>query len=154
MFRFLSIVFLAGTLLEIASIIWVGSKLGVLPTLLLLIAGGVVGVSLFRSAGANAVAVLRSSIQDQRIIESLAGTTMVRVLAGVLFMVPGFLSDVAGLLLLVLPMHRWIGVKTPVRNGETSGFPRHRQEFGQVIEGEAVEITSEMTFHPANDQKS
>ena len=72
MFRFLSLIFLAGAVLEIASIIWVGSAIGVIPTILLLFAGAVVGVGLFRSAGANASATLRSSIQDQRIYESLA----------------------------------------------------------------------------------
>lgn len=153
MLRFLSILFLAGVILELASIIWVGSKIGVVPTILLLFGSGIVGVSLFRSAGANAAAVLRSSIQTQSLIESLAGATFTRIIAGVLFLVPGFLSDIAGLLLLFLPMHRWMGVKAHINVDVGPISPGNDKEFGQIIEGEAVEIAVNEAVLTQHDQK-
>ena len=50
MLRYLPAFLLIGFVLEISSIIWVGARLGVIATLLLLLAGGIAGLSLFRSA--------------------------------------------------------------------------------------------------------
>jgi UPF0716 protein FxsA len=141
MFRFLLLLFLAGAVVEIASIIWVGTAIGVISTVLLLAAGAILGVTLFRSAGANASAVLRSSIQDQHIYESLAGTTMTRILAGLLFLIPGFFSDLLGFLLLVLPVNRWLGTNTKIIAAERAPSSQRRDHAGPVIDGEAVEIT-------------
>ncbi len=154
MLRFLPIVFLAGGLLEIASIIWVGSAIGVIATLLLLMCGGVVGLGLFRSAGANAATALRSSIQDRRMYQSLAGTTMVRIFAGVLFIVPGFFSDIVALLLLVLPVNRWIARQaegSPAAGQPASGG---RRPNGLVIEGEAYEVTGDVDFEPPRNERN
>ena len=150
MMRFLPIVFLAGGLLEIASIIWVGSAIGVIATLLLLMCGGVVGMGLFRSAGANAATVLRSSIQDRRMYQSLAGTTMVRIFAGVLFIVPGFFSDVLAFLLLVLPVNRWLARQAD----GASTASGERRSTGLVIEGDAHEITGEADFEPPRNERN
>lgn len=154
MMRFLPIVFLAGGLLEIASIIWVGSAIGVIATLLLLMCGGLVGMGLLRSAGANAATVLRSSIQDRRMYQSLAGTTMVRIFAGVLFIVPGFFSDVLALLLLVLPVNQWIARKAGGTSTAAEPTPGERRLAGQVIDGEAFEITGEVDFEPPRNGRS
>ena len=43
MIRFLPLLFLAAVVLEIASIIWVGGLIGIAPTLLCMVLGGIVG---------------------------------------------------------------------------------------------------------------
>ena len=148
MFRFLSVLLFAGVVLELASIIWVGGAIGVIPTLLLLFGGAIIGVGLFRSAGANAAAVLRSSIQDHRIYESLAGTTMARIFSGLMFLTPGFFSDILGLLLLILPLSNWIGRKARISPGAGTRSPDKPSNYGPVIEGQAVEIRAEVNFEP------
>ena len=145
MLRYLPVFVLAGFLLEIASIIWVGGAIGVIPTLLLLIAGGVIGVSLFKSAGVNAAAVLRSPVQDRSLHTSLAGTTLLRVAAGLLFLVPGFFSDAMALLLFLPPVQHWLKgkVKTGTLTAGPQGAGPQRQQ-STVIDVEAIEIHGEV----------
>ncbi len=146
MFRFLMLFILAGAVLEIASLIWVGGAIGLLPTLMLLLGGGVAGIWLLRSTGANAAAVLRSSLQDGKSHERLAGTTVVRILAAILLLVPGFFSDIVALLLLLLPVDWWIARKAARSVGAGSPKPGAGSPVGPVIEGEAIEITGEVDF--------
>lgn len=154
MLRYLPLFMLAGFFLEIASIIWVGGAIGVIPTLLLLIAGGVIGVSLFRSAGVNAATVLRSPVQDPSLHRGLAGATLVRIGAGLLFMVPGFFSDAAALLLFLPPVQAWLKGKVQAGTFTTSphGSGGQRRQ-STVIDVEAVEIHGEVEPPPRTDDR-
>ena len=154
MFRFLLLFILAGMVLEITSVIWVGGAIGVLPTLMLLLGGGVAGIWLLRSTGTNAAAVLRSSLQDRKSHELLAGTTVVRVLAAILLVMPGFFSDIAALLLFVLPVSGWIARKAA--GSARAGSPKSGagRPVGPVIEGEAIEIIREVDLEsPDNGRR-
>jgi UPF0716 protein FxsA len=153
MLRFLILILLAGVVLEIASIIWVGGALGIVPTLLLMFCGGIAGVWLFRSTGANAAAVLRSSPWNGRGHELLAGTTAVRLLAAVMLLVPGFFSDAVALVLLLLPVKWWAARKSGFAIRAGSPKSRTRQPLGPVIEGEAIEVTRESDLDPPTDNR-
>jgi len=142
MTRSLPLLFLLGLAAEIASIIWVGGRLGVLATLLLLVAGGVIGIGLIRSAGTGLFAALRSPVQTAALQRGAAGQALARVGAGVLFLIPGFFTDLLGLLLLLPPVRNWLRSKIPVQ-AQTWESPPPRQ-YGTVIEAEAVEITAEV----------
>jgi UPF0716 protein FxsA len=145
MLRFLPVFLLAGFVLEIASIIWVGDALGVIATLLLLLAGGILGVSLFKSAGVNAAQVLRSPVQDPSLHRGLAGDTLVRVGAGLLFMVPGFFSDGLALLLFLPPVRRWLRARMNVEQFTTgAGRTGPSRQQTTIIDVEAVEIHGEV----------
>lgn len=145
MLRFLPVFLLAGFVLEIASIIWVGDALGVIATLLLLLAGGIIGVSLFKSAGVNAAQVLRSPVQDPALHRGLAGDTLARVGAGLLFMVPGFFSDVLALALFLPPVRSWLRGRMKVETfGAGATRPGYARRDAPVIEGEAIEIEGEI----------
>lgn len=78
---------------------------------------------------------------------------MVRVFAGVLFLIPGFFSDLAGVVLLVLPVQKWIGVKVQAGERQASGPFRNNRRFGTVIEDEAVEVVEDATYHEADDKR-
>ncbi len=141
MLRFLPFLFLVGVALEIASIIWIGGLVGVLPTLLLLFAGGMIGIGLFRSAGANMLQTLRSPIQQVSLQQGLAGKTMLRVASGFLFIIPGFFSDIVALFLLLPPVRNFLISKFKVET-----FPAEMsasRRYDTVIEAEAIEITGE-----------
>jgi UPF0716 protein FxsA len=142
MTRLLPFLILIGLVAELASIIVVGNLLGLVPTLLLLLAGGVVGISLIRSAGTSILAAVRSPIQASSLQQSAAGKAMARAFSGVFFLVPGFFSDLIGLLLLIPQVRRWLRSKIPVQ-GVSSGMGQNRQ--GEtIIEAEAVEIVGEL----------
>ncbi len=121
--------------LEVASIIQMSKWVGGMATFLLLAAGFAFGAFLIRS---------RSRIVALRIMEAMrsgappekalldGGTT---TLAGVLFMVPGFISDAMAVLLLI-PSFRsfmWRGVSYGVRSraGEVRRQPRAETGFNQ-----------------------
>ena len=142
MTRSFPLLFLAGLAAEVASIIWVGNRLGILATLLLLVAGGVIGVSLIRSAGSSLFAALRSPMQSTALQRGAAGQAVARVGAGVLFLIPGFFTDLLGLLLLLPPVGNWLRSRMPVQSQTWQSPPPER--YGAVIDAEAVEITAEV----------
>ena len=142
MTRTLPLLVLSAAVAEIASIIWVGSLIGVVPTLLLMLLGGVVGVRLIASAGMSVAAALRSPVQSGSPRKGLGGQAAARTASGVLFLLPGFFSDSVALLLFLAPVRRWIGswfrIETyPVRSADNRRFDR-------VIEAEAIEISGEI----------
>lgn len=142
MTRYLPLLILAGIAAEIASIIWVGQAFGVLVTLLLLLAGGVAGISLIKGAGANLASALHSPVRGATFLQGLAGQTLSLSLAGLFFLIPGFFSDFMGLLLLLPPIRRWLGSKFRVESRPKD--PARSRRFDTVIEAEAVEITAEI----------
>lgn len=147
MLRYLPLLVLLGIALEIASVIWVGGRIGVFPTLLLLFFGTVVGISLFRSAGASMAQLLRPSGSSQKTGSMLASAALARVIAGVLFFIPGFLSDALALLVLLPPVQTWVAARIRVADiGNPYGTARPRS--GMVIDGEAVEIVETVEILP------
>lgn len=103
--RVFLVLFLLFPILELAVLIKVGGAIGVLPTLLLLVAAGVLGVLCLRLAGfATALRarerLARGELPDQEVLEGL-----VIAVGGGLLLLPGFISDVLGLLCL-LPFTR------------------------------------------------
>ena len=93
---------------EIATFVWVGSRIGVGMTLLLVVVGIVVGLWLvrmqgFATAGRVQAMIARGESPAQGMLEGLT-----LLAAGVLFLVPGFLTDIAALLLLIPPLRRWV----------------------------------------------
>jgi UPF0716 protein FxsA len=88
-------------LAELAVIIKVGSSIGVLPTIGLLVVMAILGTLLLRQQG---LSVLRRSEEAMAsgqvpIDSALDGVGL--LVAGVLMMTPGFITDVFGLVLLV-----------------------------------------------------
>lgn len=148
MTRPLPFLILAGLIMEIASIIWVGRALGVVPTLLLLFAGGAIGIRLLKSAGTSVMAAFRSPVQPSTTMRGVGSLAVTRVLAGLLFLIPGFFSDILALLALLPPVQHWVRsrfrVETFATNDAGSAEPFRERRFETVIEGEAVEIVAEV----------
>lgn len=92
--------------LDLASLILVGRYFGVLSVLGLLLLNSVVGVLLIRREGMDTFRRLRRKFLAGELpaLEALEGVLV--LLAGVLFFVPGFVSDALALLLLVPPLRR------------------------------------------------
>ena len=141
MARFLPLLILAGIAAEISSIIWVGKVIGVGPTLILMLIGGVAGIRLMKSAGMSVAAALRSPVQTRSPLQGLGGQAAARATSGLLFLLPGFFSDAIGLLLFMPPVRRWIGSRFRVETYR-SAPPSDDRRFDTVIDAEAVEITA------------
>jgi UPF0716 protein FxsA len=93
---------------EIAVFIQVGSRLGVGMTLLLVLASAVFGIWLIRVQGFAAATrvqdmISRGESPAQGMLEGLA-----LLAAGVLLLIPGFLTDMAAFILLIPPLRRGV----------------------------------------------
>lgn len=99
----LILLFIALPLLELFVIVQVGQAIGALATFGLLVLGMVLGALLLRSQGRLAWRRFRTALSAGRVpaAEAIDGTLV--VMGASLLIVPGFISDALGLLLLLPP---------------------------------------------------
>lgn len=84
---------------EIAAFILVGQAIGVLLTLLLIVATSVLGIFLVKKRGAKSFRDLQESVRQGQPPGDAMIDAVAVFIGGVLLVVPGFLTDVMGLLL-------------------------------------------------------
>ncbi len=100
-------VFVVFPAVELYVAVQVGQAIGFGWVLLLLIAGAVLGSAVMRRAGASWWSALRVEGTAGRLPDGrAAGDAAMLFLAGLLIFLPGFVSDVVGLVLLVPPVRR------------------------------------------------
>ncbi|MDG6229948.1 FxsA family protein [Glaesserella parasuis] len=103
------LLFLAGLFLyiyiEISLLVSVGSAIGVLPLILLMITISAVGLWLVKLRGIMTIMQIRQEIAQGKIPAQAVTSSIFFAIAGVLLIIPGFLSDIVALLLL-LPITR------------------------------------------------
>lgn len=98
--------FLLIPVLEIYLLIEVGSLIGALPTIFLVIFTAVLGVFLLRVQGFSTLQKVRLSLARGEMPATAMLEGMLLMLAGVLLVLPGFFTDTVGFLLLVPPLRR------------------------------------------------
>ncbi|MCT8672975.1 FxsA family protein [Glaesserella parasuis] len=103
------LLFLAGLFLyiyiEISLLVSVGSAIGVLPLILSMITISAVGLWLVKLRGIMTIVQIRQEIAQGKIPAQALTSSIFFAIAGVLLIIPGFLSDILALLLL-LPITR------------------------------------------------
>lgn len=145
----LILLFLALPVIEIALFILVGGWIGLWATLALVIIAGVAGVALMRGAGADASIRIRSSMAQDSDPSGQIVRMAMRFIAGMLLVVPGFLTDAVALVLLV-PQVQNAAFAALRRRARMSGTvmgvtidgtaTRPRAPADRVIEGEFHEV--------------
>ncbi|GAA5181004.1 hypothetical protein GCM10023322_14610 [Rugosimonospora acidiphila] len=95
---------------EIVAFVLVAHWLGALLAVVLLLALSLVGGGLLRREGARAWRRLRAAGMDGRPMGSDVSQGLLGLLGGLLLAVPGFITGVLGLALLVPPVRRLAGV--------------------------------------------
>ena len=127
----LLLLFVALPLIEIALFIAVGGQIGVGLTLALIILGAFAGVRILRGQHARALAMMQGGLRVQ------PGTFLAqgafRVLAGILLILPGFLTDALGLVLLIPFVQRALVVALAARAAVVT---TRTWQAGDVVEGE------------------
>ncbi|MCW5692232.1 MAG: FxsA family protein [Pseudolabrys sp.] len=114
MAKWLLLGLLALPLAELAAFIAVAAAYGFALALLLLIAGSVAGGLILRRAGGQHIARMRVAMQDgfnQNNFTALRadGVGGLTLLGGFLLAVPGFITDVIGLMVLAVPLWARLG---------------------------------------------
>ncbi|MEZ5921914.1 MAG: FxsA family protein [Parvularculaceae bacterium] len=146
----LFILFFGIPLLEIFVFIQIGGLIGPIPTLLGCVVTAVIGAFLVRMQGFHVLRDAQARLsRDELPVDALAHGAMILV-AGVLLMAPGYVTDAMGFALLAPPV-RVIVAKWVVNYVRThakvhlmgAGFEQQSERAasgGFTIEGEAVEI--------------
>lgn len=116
-------------ILEIAGFILVGGAIGLWPTLFLVVASGMAGVLVLRSRALLTLPEFRAAMAAEGDPMAPLAHGALLSAAGVLLVVPGFLTDLLALLLLVPAVRRaviaWAKSHMDV-SITTSGMPRPR----------------------------
>jgi UPF0716 protein FxsA len=121
---------------DLASLIWLGRFVGVLPVLALVILGIFAGSALIRRSGTNIFAMLNTPASDKKTVSGGAAKSLLGALAGLLLIIPGIVSDFIALTLLLPWVRKRVAgfFETHISGNSTV----HRG--GPVIDVEAVEI--------------
>lgn len=119
------VLFTVVPLLEIAIFAWVGGRIGVMGTIGMVLACAAAGALLLRHQGMNALRKAQLAIAEGRLPSTELADGLVLLVAGVLLITPGFLSDSLALLLL-LPgfrhlVRRWLVAKLVARVQRAGG---------------------------------
>ena len=116
MFVVLGLIFVVVPIIEIFLIVQVAGALGVIPALLLLIFCSAAGAWLVKREGTAAFRRVQASLVAGRMPTTEVIDAFVVMAAGALLLVPGFLTDFIGLVLLLPP------TRSVVRGGVTDLF--------------------------------
>lgn len=99
------VLLIAVPILEVWLLIQVGQRIGVLPTLAILIAEAILGGWLMRREGSRAWAALNDALTSGRMPAGELADAALVLVGGVLLMLPGFVTDIIGFFFL-LPFTR------------------------------------------------
>ncbi|MGH3621006.1 MAG: FxsA family protein [Sciscionella sp.] len=138
----MAVVFLLYLIVEVAAVVAVASAVGVLWTIVLLLAGAFLGSWLARREGRRAMQALIRTAQAGGSPHREVSDGMLIALGGVLILIPGFVSDLLGLLFLLPPtrslMRRVVGRSMSRRGAVGYGGVRRQTVVvdGEVVDGE------------------
>ena len=145
----LFVIFIAWPLIEIGLFVTLGGWLGLWLTLAVVLGSAVAGMAIIRRQGTRAVADARQSLSGLQRGGKVADGVLV-VLAGALLILPGFLTDAIGLVLLIPPVRHLIFARLARKVVRASGSLHrgpepHRHPAADVIDGEFTEIEGPKT---------
>ena len=154
----LFILFIVVPILEIAAFIQVGNLIGLWPTLFGIVLTAMIGAYLVRQQGFKAINEAReqSARNEMPVTPIIHGAFI--LIAGLLLLTPGFVTDTIGFLFLVPPVRlaiagkvwAWISTNMDVKVMHPGAGPTGPQDFqhpryrddgdGAIIDGEAVDL--------------
>lgn len=133
--RFFLLLFIVLPLAELWLLIKVGTLVGALPTVTLVVLTALVGMVLLRHQGLATLTRGRQRLEAGELPAEEMLEAMVLALSGVLLIAPGFVTDTLGLLGLLPPLRRWL-VAALVPRMVVSGTVRRSGEAHHTLEGE------------------
>ena len=150
---FLIVLFIVVPIAELYVIIQVGQAIGIWPTLALLLADALLGSFLLKHQGRGAWLRFNEALAQRRFPGKEVVDGLLIVIGGTLLLAPGFLTDIAGLILLIPPtraivrriLHRFtigrftiMGVGVPGGGSFGSGPAPGPQDAGRPYDFDAT----------------
>jgi UPF0716 protein FxsA len=132
----LLIALLSLPIIEIYVLIHVGATIGFIPTLALLIGAAFLGTYLLQTQGWSAWQRLRENLAQGKMPERDLMDSFIILAGGMLLLLPGFLSDVAGLLCLIPATRRMIGRYLLKQAWVPAGTQPRGPSHSKTIDGE------------------
>lgn len=157
--------FITIPVIEIAVFIQVGERIGVWPTIGIVIATAMLGTAMLRQQGISILFRIQENLAANRIPVHELFDGVCLVIAGALLLTPGFVTDSIGLLLFIPPLRRWIAgeigkrfiakanvqFSSDFQEGAGSVYPGDAD--GPIIDGDFQDITeSPDAAQPASRQ--
>ncbi|KFB08506.1 FxsA family protein [Nitratireductor basaltis] len=143
-FSIIPFMLLAIPLLEIAVFVVVGGEIGVLATMALIFATAVAGTILLRSQGLGVARRIRATMEQGQVPGRDLVHGMMIMVAGVLLLTPGFVTDTLGFLLFV-PQFRdmgWRFLRSRITIITPGGEARSRPRDPDIIDLESEDYTT------------
>jgi UPF0716 protein FxsA len=136
--RFFALGLIALPIIEIAIFIKVGQTIGLWPTLALVIGAALLGGLLLRQQGLSVLSQLRSNVDRGHMPGRTIADAMMIGVAALFLVLPGFLSDVVALALLLPPVRGWLyqALASRMTVVETSSFRHASGRDGPRLGGE------------------
>lgn len=106
MFFLLLLLFFTIPLVEIIVLLQVGSAIGVLPTVAMVVLTAVLGAGLIRAQGIATLGRVRLELERGELPAVGIIEAAMLLVAGALLLTPGFVTDAIGFLILVPPLRR------------------------------------------------
>ncbi len=94
-------------LIDLFVLVRIGGFLGLWMTVFLVICTSVAGLALARWQGLRSLVAIRADLAEGRMPADRLADGALLMLAALLLLVPGFLTDIPALVLLVPPIRRW-----------------------------------------------
>ena len=142
MFFYLLIIFIILPIIEISIFIQVGGFLGTFNTILIIFLTAAVGVYFVRQQGFRTFQKISSELQNQQIPVQGMFDGLVILVAGILLVTPGFLTDIIGFLGLV-PQTRvfLLGIiKKIFLQRYSNVHKQYKKGMDETIDGDFIEI--------------
>ena len=120
--RILPIILMVVPILEIAVFILIGGQIGLGWTLLLIFATAVLGAILLRRQGFVVLEQIREDVNAGQVPAVAMAHGVLIIVAGVLLLTPGFVTDTLGFMLFVPQLREWVWrTLAPLFFGRLSG---------------------------------
>ena len=130
------------TLFDFVVLFSIGSQIGLLTTLLLVLGTGFAGLHLIRKEGVSTLARARQRMQVGELPSSELFTGAALIFGGALLMAPGFLSDALGLACLIPSARQimfkaltWLGLRTAVGPSPSSRSYQREERADETFKG-------------------
>ena len=148
MFRLLFIFFIIIPIIEITVLMQVGAVLGVWPTIAIVILTAWVGAKYVRQQGIATLNSVQTKMAQGQMPSDEIVTGLVLLVAGVLLVTPGFVTDFLGLSLLIPAVRQAIAssVKSHITTNNAQQQSFHFNDQGNVYEHEDVADQKDSPF--------
>ncbi len=113
---YLFLLFILIPIIEIAVLIQVGSSIGLLPTLLIIIATAILGTFLLRQQGLATLTRAQQRMASGQLPAEQMMEGIMLLIGGVLLLTPGFVTDIFGFCCLIPVTRQWMARRLASRS--------------------------------------